>query len=175
MSLCNLGSVLLDLGEYILAGERLYRGMEVFQKLGIRTYESLTYSWLAAFLLNTGRLDDAQKSALRAADISTELNQRFPLATAKRTLGIVGLESPASGGTDPWAGSGAFLKESLALFEELNMPLEIGRCCYHLARFYLKMGETDQCRDNLLLAKKIFQKLGALGELATANKFHFKP
>jgi tetratricopeptide (TPR) repeat protein len=178
MSHGNLGSVMLDLGDYPTAKEHLLKNIEMSTSMRFRIFESQVHSWLAIALLKIGNVDDARRTAETAVKLAQEMEQRSQLASAKKTLGMVGLtllRSRRMELSDAKVIVGDPLAESLSIFEQLKMQHEAGRCCLELARYFQQLGDLDQCKSYLLRAKEVFQKLGALGDLAAANTVQLKP
>lgn len=170
MSLGNIGSVQLDLGEYSSARETLSQNIEMSRKMGFRIFESQVHSWLALSQLHLGDLGSAEAIAAEAIRIAQEMKQQSQLAAAERTMAVIGVarfSATQTGNPDELIKR---LQRSLAIFEELKMQHEAGRTCLEIARFYRAVKDIDTCKKYLLQSKEIFQRLGALGDLAAANK-----
>ena len=177
MSHGNIGSVKFDMGDHAGAKEHLEKNIEISRSIGFRIFESQVHSWLALALLNLGDTSAAIQSCREALRIAGEMDQPNQLAAAKRTLGIIGLarmQTDEGQSADPWSASGIHLQESLEMFDSLKMHHDAGRSHLELARYYRHIGDLERCREHLLRAKEVFQKLGARGDLARANQIQVK-
>ncbi len=172
MSHGNLGSVLLDLGDYGPAKEHLETSIALFSKIGERVFESQLHSWLAMTYLRLGDTKKATEMVGRALNVARELNHKHEIGAALRTSGVIRLETSPPG--EGMQSAEAELNESLSIFKELAMRLEEGRSCLALATLYRRTGEMDRCKECLLKSKEIFQRLGAMGELAAANQIQLR-
>lgn len=172
MSIGNIGSVKLDLGDFSGARASLEENIRMSRAMGFRVFESQVHSWLAVAQLRLDEFDGAETTTREALRIAGEMNQKNQLAVAHRTRGIVLMErlsQPLSAGREQEEVL-VHLQQSLLLFEELKMLHESGRSSLELAKFFQRTGKVDLCKEHLLRSKEIFQKLGALGDLAIANK-----
>lgn len=163
------------MGDFGGARADLEENLKISREIGFRIFESQVHAWLAIVYMNLSLPDRAREAAVRALETAEEMGQRHQLAVAKRTMGsllMAGISIGSPGPADPVREAEGPLLESLSIFEELGMKHEAGRSRLELAHLYDRKGDAELCRTHLLGAKSIFQKLGAFGDLAAANKLH---
>ena len=175
MSYGNLGEVDLDLGNLSRAKERLEKSIELQKEMGLRVFESQAHAWLGLVLVELGQLGEAKQIALKALNVASEMNQKGSEGIAKRVLAMIRLEQLKgeggnSLGREAWKEIGMHLRETLEIFQELNMEHEVGRSYLELARFSQLFGDAAEGHTYLLRAKEIFKKLGASGDYEKAKK-----
>ncbi len=179
MSYGNLGSVSIDLHNFNQAKEYLEKSLYLMEEIELRFYEAQTRVWLSQALLELGQQAQAKQMALKALKTAKEINQKASLGSAKRILGVIGIEKIRYSDTKPTDQNQLKkierqLTESLKIFEELNMEHEVGRSCLELAHLYHLKGDSGEAQKHIFRAEEIFKKLGAMGDLDKANNLEIK-
>jgi len=179
MSYGNLGSVSIDLHNFNQAKEYLEKSLYLMEEIELRFYEAQTRVWLSQALLELGQQAQAKQMALKALKTAKEINQKASLGSAKRILGVIGIDKIRYSATNPTDQNQLKkierqLTESLKIFEELNMEHEVGRSCLELAHLYHLKGDSGEAQKHIFRAKEIFKKLGAMGDLDKAKNLEIK-
>ncbi len=174
MSYGNLGSVKLDLQDYIGAQKDLEKSIQISDSINLRIFVSVAYAWLALTLQYLNESENAKQKGKIALQIAQEMAQLNQVAIAKRCLGIINLiqlqnQNQSELKIDSWIESENYFKECLEIFENLKMEHEIGRTCLELAKYYNYLKTSNEAKKFLERAIEIFQKLGAFGDLTSAE------
>jgi predicted ATPase/tRNA A-37 threonylcarbamoyl transferase component Bud32 len=166
----NLGSVDIDLKNYDDAIKYLKESLSLIEKINAKNFEPQIRSWLSTALLESGKIEDAMEAALKSETIALCLSQKAGLGFAKRAIAAVELKQLISNENgDPFEVNfkkiEGLLKECKEIFEELKMKHELGRNYVLAARFYFKTNNLREGQNYMNMAKELFKKLGAEGDL----------
>jgi hypothetical protein len=147
--------------------------------MGLKFYESQVLVWSSQVLMSLKQFNTAREAAMKSMTIAQELNQQASLAFAKRIMAKVEMvEAEHNNQLDSNQRIKKvieqYLEESLNIFTNLKMEHEIGRTCMELARFKSITKNIDEMNRYLNQARKIFQELGAMGDLNKLNQIRVK-
>ncbi|MEO8398974.1 MAG: tetratricopeptide repeat protein, partial [Ignavibacteriaceae bacterium] len=175
VSKANLGYISLDLHKYNEANEYLVKCINLMEEMELKFYESHTRVWLSQSLAELGQYTQAKNTALKALQVAEELNQKSAQAFAKRMLATIEMiQLERSGQVNDeliiWERIERQLNEALQIFNELKMEHEIGRSYFELAKYFKQKGDLKGSQKFINESKKIFESLGALGDLEKIEK-----
>ena len=145
---------------------------EIARRHGRRTYAPVWGAWVSEAHLLGGRQEVASQHALRALDLSVQLQERSHQVYALRILG----EIAAHYEPPKFEEAQRYFHEALALAEDLGMrPLQ-AHCHLGLGKLYRRVGRLDEARAKLLTAATMLREMGmsywlpeAEAELAQAS------
>ena len=177
LSCSNLGSVYIDLRNFDQAIEFLEVSLNLMEKIKVKNNEPQTRSWLSVALLESGNSEEALKSALQAEKVAVDLMQKAGLGFAKRAIALIEFENLKKY-TDKnpneldYNKIELLLKECCKIFKELKMEHELGRSYLLAARYFNYTNNQFEAETYIMLAKELFLKLGAEGDLKKLSEFN---
>jgi len=167
--LANLGGAHVGLGEYDDAESDLRQTIEMATAAGFIGL-SENYRFLAEALLGQGKVAEASEAARRALELGREIENQEHVAEAWRVLGIVASlkGSRVEVGEDSFDAADCF-RESLALFERIQMEAERARTLRDWARHELARGDGARGEELWREALEAFRRLGMELEVERMN------
>jgi tetratricopeptide (TPR) repeat protein len=112
-------------------------------------------SRLAEAYLRAGRVDEAQRHARSAVELSKKHHERANEANALRVLA----EITALGDSGDATSAGKQYADSLALGEELGMRPLVAHCHLGLGKLYRRFGTRQQAEEHLTLALTMYREM----------------
>jgi predicted ATPase/class 3 adenylate cyclase len=159
----NLGATFIRRGEVIRARAHLSMSEEYFTHAQARDNLPELYRHVAEAALLSGDLEEAEQQNRKALGMARELAMRGEEGNSLRVLGEIacarGRLSEAEG----------YLRESLAILEEVGDAYEAARSRLSLAQVYFTQRKHAQTYVELDRCIADFQRLEAMMDLATAN------
>jgi len=113
-----------------------------------------TYRYLVEALVAQDRLDDARELVVFAA-------RNLPEEAADARASLLMAEAITATAAAESATASASFAEALRLFEELNLPLDLGEARMALARSLRAFGDVTGAQTELQRARTIFVRVGA--------------
>lgn len=177
LSSSNLGSVCIDLKYFDQAIEYLEVSLNLMEKIKVKNNEPQARAWLSIALLESGNVDKAMKSALKAEEVAIDLKQKAGLGFAKRAIAFIEIRKMKK---NTYTNHTEFncekiellLKECFKIFKELKMEHELGRSYLLTARFFSCTNNQNEVENYIKQAKELFEKLGAEGDLKKLSEFN---
>ena len=157
-SLINIAAVCRDQGHHQEAIGFAQEALRMFQEIGGRQFLAETHTVLAEALLMSGELKLAHQNAALALETAQETGSQKDMAIAARVLGEVETALNVNSAQN-------YLRTSLEQMERVGDRFELGKSLRSLGNCLQATGleaEADTC---LARAARIFQSLGARGEL----------
>ncbi|HEV7518585.1 MAG TPA: hypothetical protein VGR07_20005, partial [Thermoanaerobaculia bacterium] len=149
-----LGYAYLEKGDVPRAKETLQQAVQLLQQTGFQPL----LGWFSAFLaeadLADGLPDEARELALQALEVTAEAQFRYGVGLAQRALGRI------ARGSHDLSMAEARLREALATFATLEVPLEIARTHLDLAELAHAQGASAAAASEIDLAHRGFVELG---------------
>lgn len=171
--LSNLGGAYVRLGEFQTAQSHLRKVIDMAEVTGFGQIAE-TYRFLAETQMALGNLDEAAKTAKRALALSKAIESHEFIAATWRTLGniaarldsaldIIDEEDLAKSTSYDAA---ACFSESIRISEETGMEGERARTLKDWSLFEKVRGDSQKAAQMWEEAKEIFQRSGAIFEVA---------
>jgi len=161
-------AVLITLGGFFVEGGRddeaekaLTAGLALARSQNAPDLQAGAAMGLARLDLNRDRITQAEVWAREALKRAEALGLKPLLAEGlllRARVSSAGLSSPDA---CEWRSARETFDRSLALFEELNQPLDSARALYHLAHACLSVGEKEEAGRLFDQARRTFSSLGA--------------
>lgn len=159
MVLSNIGGAKLLLSDFVSAEDDLRRVISMTEKTGHFILPE-TYRFLAEFLLNQIKNDEALKAAQKSLELSQEAENNENIGGAWRVLGLISanLQKPVAIDGKNFAAVDCFTK-SLQIFTDIKMNTERARVLRDFANYENTFGDKNHARKMVNEAKEIFIKL----------------
>lgn len=150
-ALGNMGMVRADRGEYDKAKKAFEASIEILRALNDNKVIARVTTELAKVHLAAGDLDAAEAEAERALAVSQEYLNRAEKARLLSLLGEVAQKRR------DWNKAKKYFKQSIDLFEEVELPVEVTEVLRKYSQLLLNTGETEEAAASL---GKAIEKLG---------------
>ena len=150
-----LGYALLEQGHHEQAQDALRPIVPELKEFPIPYWLALAETWTAETLRLQGRLDEAAGFVERGIQSATRVGYAYAMGFAHRIAGRIardrGLVLEAS----------SQLRQALEIFERASAAFEAARTRLDLAEVAAERGDRTEARDELTVAARTFQSLGA--------------
>lgn len=150
----NLGLLYIHESAFVRAGEVLERALTVTTKLGDLASEAIVHENRALVFVATGRLDDANRAALRAYEIAERRRDNTRRAAAMRLLArIERTRDPST-------------RHTVTLLERALMLCEMGEDAQLRAEILMELGDATREAGELSRAKELWRRSLELSRIA---------
>ncbi|MBI4727047.1 tetratricopeptide repeat protein [candidate division TA06 bacterium] len=163
-SYTNLGKIYFLKGDHSLAKEYYQKGIEIVEERKITGILPELYYGLGELSLRLNDLEKALILAKKALECASKEEDKLQIGCANRLLGIICREERK------WQEAQKWLEESIAIFERLRVPYELGQGYLEIGRLERDRGNIQLSQDFFKRAREIFEKLGAKKDLEKINK-----
>lgn len=171
-----IGAIYLAFGEIYNELNKLHRSTEyleraraIFEELGDRTFLSATLRVLIEAGIKEAEESRVSENKKRLQKIYEYIDEDIKLAdemnSEKERAGILFLQARVASLDNRWDRKSVKERfvQSIRMFEELDMPDELGKAYYSYAMYLKKIDELKSANEFLARAKKIFRKAGNIG------------
>jgi len=114
-------------------------------------------------MLSTGRIESARTASRELEDIACEMGTEILAALAAHARGAVAIaEGEPRAAVEP-------LRRGSAIWNHAGVPYIAARIRVLLARVFLELGDSDGAELERSAARKVFEELGAVPDLAALD------
>jgi tetratricopeptide (TPR) repeat protein len=133
----------------------LNSGLERAASMNVMVYHPLWLTYLSEYYLRAGRVDDAERIAERALNLSITQKEEGSQAWALRMRGAVAAERGA--GEEH---AGGHYRDAIALATELGMRPLLAHCHLGLGKLYRRTDKRKQAQEYLATATTMYREMG---------------
>jgi tetratricopeptide (TPR) repeat protein len=169
----RMGELSLGRGDLDRAEALLTDALECVRAFEDRAQLSPLLRALAETYLKRGEVERAAELCEEALDSANKLGSRLDQGVALRVLGEVHAQTLFDDTASKTSASGkadGCFSRALALFEDLENDLELGRTLTSYGNYLLERGDMERGREMLLRAREILERREAARSLARAQR-----
>jgi len=151
----NIGDIYLQMKQWEKAIESFDRCREASEKIGNKNMVAWALFNSSEALAHTGELDKAESYCMNALNICETQDDKIGMNGVFRCLGIINRFK------EDWDSAIENFNKSITILEMLDIPYDLGGTYFQLGATYEQMGESMGAKQNYLLAKELFDTVGA--------------
>lgn len=165
-ALCNLGQAHLVRGDFNYAIAKNREGLEVSRRIGDSHTKCILLGNMAEAHLTLSEFEEATSFAMQQLEFARELQDQYHECRALSTLGGISWEQQQSKLAIPYYENALVILEKIGGndLQEANLRLNLGQVL-------IDVGERTEARVQLSTAKKIYQQIDDVRNVALCNQF----
>jgi tetratricopeptide (TPR) repeat protein len=152
-----LAGAICRAGEWEKGVQRLAQLVQAFRDSRFVTYAILFMPRLAEGYFLAGEYDRARQTAIETLELAKRCGAKLFLGCGHRLLGEIDIET----NTDEAA---PHFEKAISIFQDIKAENELALAYSGMGRFHKVQGNTEEAREYLSNALKIFERLGTLIE-----------